>query len=139
CEEFMYNGEYVIVVYDALSIQAAAYRELSLLLRCPPGRVAFPGVVFYLHSCLLERAAKLNDDLGGGSLTALPFVETQAGVISAYIPSNVIYITYGQIFLLLLHFFCVDLPAINAGLSVLRISGDAQFKAMKLVADTFRL
>lgn len=138
-EEFMYNGKHVLVVYDDLSKQAAAYRELSLLLRRPPGREAFPGDVFYLHSRLLERAAKLNDDLGGGSLTALPFVETQAGDISAYIPTNVISITDGQIFLQSDLFFAGVRPAINAGLSVSRVGGDAQIKAMKKVAGTLRL
>ena len=138
-EEFMYNGKHVLVVYDDLSKQAAAYRELSLLLRRPPGREAFPGDVFYLHSRLLERAAKLNDELGGGSLTALPFVETQAGDISAYIPTNVISITDGQIFLQSDLFFSGVRPAINAGLSVSRVGGDAQIKAMKKVAGTLRL
>jgi F-type H+-transporting ATPase subunit alpha len=138
-EEFMYNGKHVLVVYDDLSKQAAAYRELSLLLRRPPGREAFPGDVFYLHSRLLERAAKLNDDLGGGSLTALPFVETQAGDISAYIPTNVISITDGQIFLQSDLFYSGVRPAINAGLSVSRVGGDAQIKAMKKVAGTLRL
>jgi len=138
-EEFMYNGKHVLVVYDDLSKQAAAYRELSLLLRRPPGREAFPGDVFYLHSRLLERAAKLNDELGGGSLTALPFVETQAGDISAYIPTNVISITDGQIFLQSDLFFAGVRPAINAGLSVSRVGGDAQIKAMKRVSGTLRL
>lgn len=138
-EEFMYNGKHVLVVYDDLSKQAAAYRELSLLLRRPPGREAFPGDVFYLHSRLLERAAKLNDDLGGGSLTALPFVETQAGDISAYIPTNVISITDGQIFLQSDLFFSGVRPAINAGLSVSRVGGSAQISAMKKVAGTLRL
>ena len=138
-EEFMYNGKHVLVVYDDLSKQAAAYRELSLLLRRPPGREAFPGDVFYIHSRLLERAAKLNDDLGGGSITALPFVETQAGDISAYIPTNVISITDGQIFLQSDLFFSGVRPAINPGLSVSRVGGDAQIKAMKKVAGTLRL
>lgn len=138
-EEFMYNGKHVLVVYDDLSKQAAAYRELSLLLRRPPGREAYPGDVFYLHSRLLERAAKLNDKLGGGSLTALPFVETQAGDISAYIPTNVISITDGQIFLQSDLFYSGVRPAINAGLSVSRVGGDAQIKAMKRVAGTLRL
>ena len=138
-EEFMYNGKHVLVVYDDLSKQAAAYRELSLLLRRPPGREAFPGDVFYIHSRLLERAAKLNDDLGGGSITALPFVETQAGDISAYIPTNVISITDGQIFLQSDLFFSGVRPAINPGLSVSRVGGDAQVKAMKKVAGTLRL
>src|SRR5690625_3755758 len=138
-EEFMYNGKHVLVVYDDLSKQAVAYRELSLLLRRPPGREAFPGDVFYLHSRLLERAAKLNDELGGGSLTALPFVETQAGDIAAYIPTNVISITDGQIFLQSDLFFSGVRPAINPGLSVSRVGGDAQIKAMKKVAGTLRL
>lgn len=138
-EEFMYNGKHVLVVYDDLSKQAIAYRELSLLLRRPPGREAFPGDVFYLHSRLLERAAKLSDEKGGGSLTALPFVETQAGDISAYIPTNVISITDGQIFLQSDLFFSGVRPAINAGLSVSRVGGDAQVKAMKKVAGTLRL
>lgn len=138
-EEFMYNGQHVLVVYDDLTKQAAAYRELSLLLRRPPGREAFPGDVFYLHSRLLERAAKLSDDKGGGSLTALPFVETQAGDISAYIPTNVISITDGQIFLQSDLFFSGVRPAINAGLSVSRVGGSAQIKAMKKVAGTLRL
>ncbi|HEX6594812.1 MAG TPA: F0F1 ATP synthase subunit alpha, partial [Bacillota bacterium] len=138
-EEFMYNGKHVLVVYDDLSKQAAAYRELSLLLRRPPGREAFPGDVFYIHSRLLERAAKLSDANGGGSLTALPFVETQAGDISAYIPTNVISITDGQIFLQSDLFFSGVRPAINAGLSVSRVGGDAQIKAMKKVAGTLRL
>lgn len=122
-EEFMFNGKHVLVVYDDLTKQAAAYRELSLLLRRPPGREAYPGDVFYLHSRLLERAAKLNDDLGGGSITALPFVETQAGDISAYVPTNVISITDGQIFLQSDLFFSGVRPAINAGLSVSRVGG----------------
>ncbi|WP_181346776.1 F0F1 ATP synthase subunit alpha [Thalassobacillus sp. CUG 92003] len=138
-EEFMNNGKHVLVVYDDLSKQAAAYRELSLLLRRPPGREAFPGDVFYLHSRLLERAAKLSDAKGGGSLTALPFVETQAGDISAYIPTNVISITDGQIFLQSDLFFSGVRPAINAGLSVSRVGGSAQIKAMKKVAGTLRL
>ncbi|SDK15066.1 F0F1 ATP synthase subunit alpha [Sediminibacillus albus] len=138
-EEFMYNGKHVLVVYDDLSKQAAAYRELSLLLRRPPGREAFPGDVFYLHSRLLERAAKLSDDKGAGSLTALPFVETQAGDISAYIPTNVISITDGQIFLQSDLFFSGVRPAINPGLSVSRVGGSAQIKAMKKVSGTLRL
>ncbi|MRH43960.1 F0F1 ATP synthase subunit alpha [Aquibacillus halophilus] len=138
-EEFMYNGKHVLVVYDDLSKQANAYRELSLLLKRPPGREAFPGDVFYLHSRLLERAAKLSDALGGGSLTALPFVETQAGDISAYIPTNVISITDGQIFLQSDLFFSGVRPAINPGLSVSRVGGSAQIKAMKKVAGTLRL
>nr|WP_017553093.1 F0F1 ATP synthase subunit alpha [Heyndrickxia coagulans] len=138
-EEFMYNGKQVLVVYDDLSKQAVAYRELSLLLRRPPGREAYPGDVFYLHSRLLERAAKLSDAKGGGSLTALPFVETQAGDISAYIPTNVISITDGQIFLQSDLFFSGVRPAINAGLSVSRVGGAAQIKAMKKVSGTLRL
>ena len=138
-EYFMDRGQHVLVVYDDLSKQAAAYRELSLLLRRPPGREAYPGDVFYLHSRLLERAAKLNDELGGGSLTALPFIETQASDISAYIPTNVISITDGQIFLQSDLFFSGVRPAINAGLSVSRVGGSAQVKAMKKVAGTLRL
>ncbi len=138
-EYFMYSGKHVLCVYDDLSKQAAAYRELSLLLRRPPGREAYPGDVFYLHSRLLERAAKLNDDLGGGSLTALPFIETQAGDVSAYIPTNVISITDGQIFLESDLFYSGVRPAINAGLSVSRVGGSAQIKAMKKVAGTLRL
>ncbi|KXH83984.1 F0F1 ATP synthase subunit alpha [Sporosarcina sp. HYO08] len=138
-EEFMFQGKHVLVVYDDLSKQAAAYRELSLLLKRPPGREAYPGDVFYLHSRLLERAAKLNDTLGAGSITALPFVETQAGDISAYIPTNVISITDGQIFLQSDLFFSGVRPAINAGLSVSRVGGSAQIKAMKKVAGTLRL
>lgn len=135
----MYKGQHVLVVYDDLSKQAAAYRELSLLLRRPPGREAYPGDVFYLHSRLLERAAKLSDAKGAGSLTALPFVETQAGDISAYIPTNVISITDGQIFLQSDLFFSGVRPAINAGLSVSRVGGAAQIKAMKKVSGTLRL
>lgn len=138
-EEFMYNGRHVLVVYDDLSKQAAAYRELSLLLRRPPGREAYPGDVFYLHSRLLERAAKLSDAKGAGSITALPFIETQAGDVSAYIPTNVISITDGQIFLQSDLFFSGVRPAINAGLSVSRVGGSAQIKAMKKVAGTLRL
>ncbi|MBS8265569.1 F0F1 ATP synthase subunit alpha [Mesobacillus boroniphilus] len=138
-EEFMYNGKHVLVVYDDLSKQAAAYRELSLLLRRPPGREAYPGDVFYLHSRLLERAAKLSDAKGSGSITALPFIETQAGDVSAYIPTNVISITDGQIFLQSDLFFSGVRPAINAGLSVSRVGGSAQIKAMKKVSGTLRL
>ncbi len=138
-EYFMYKGQHVLCVYDDLSKQAAAYRELSLLLRRPPGREAFPGDVFYLHSRLLERAAKLNDENGGGSLTALPFIETQAGDISAYIPTNVISITDGQIFLESDLFYAGQRPAVNVGLSVSRVGGDAQTKAMKKVAGTLKL
>ena len=138
-EEFMFNGKHVLIVYDDLTKQAAAYRELSLLLRRPPGREAYPGDVFYLHSRLLERAAKLNDELGGGSITALPIIETQAGDISAYVPTNVISITDGQIFLQSDLFFSGVRPAINAGQSVSRVGGSAQIKAMKKVAGTLRL
>lgn len=138
-EEFMFNGKHVLIVYDDLTKQASAYRELSLLLRRPPGREAYPGDVFYLHSRLLERAAKLNDDLGGGSITALPIIETQAGDISAYVPTNVISITDGQIFLQSDLFFSGVRPAINAGQSVSRVGGSAQIKAMKKVAGTLRL
>ncbi|NHM30086.1 F0F1 ATP synthase subunit alpha [Neobacillus terrae] len=138
-EEFMYNGKHVLVVYDDLSKQASAYRELSLLLRRPPGREAYPGDVFYLHSRLLERAAKLSDAKGAGSITALPFIETQAGDVSAYIPTNVISITDGQIFLQSDLFFSGVRPAINAGLSVSRVGGSAQIKAMKKVSGTLRL
>src|SRR5690625_2794962 len=129
-EEFMYNGKHVLVVYDDLSKQAVAYRELSLLLRRPPGREAFPGDLFYLHSRLLERAAKLSDELGGGSLTALPFVETQAGDVSAYIPTNVISITDGQIFLESDLFHSGQRPAVNVGISVSCVCGDGQRKGV---------
>ncbi len=138
-EYFMYKGQHVLVVYDDLSKQAAAYRELSLLLRRPPGREAFPGDVFYLHSRLLERAAKLSDKLGGGSLTALPFIETQGGDVSAYIPTNVISITDGQIFLESDLFYSGMRPAVSVGLSVSRVGGAAQVKAMKKIAGTLRL
>ncbi|WP_377887428.1 F0F1 ATP synthase subunit alpha [Alkalihalobacillus sp. R86527] len=138
-EDFMYNGKHVLVVYDDLTKQASSYRELSLLLRRPPGREAYPGDVFYVHSRLLERAAKLSDAKGGGSLTALPFIETQAGDVSAYIPTNVISITDGQIFLQSDLFFSGVRPAVNAGLSVSRVGGSAQIKAMKKVAGTLRL
>lgn len=138
-EEFMFAGKDVLIVYDDLTKHATAYRELSLLLRRPPGREAFPGDVFYLHSRLLERAAKLNDDLGGGSITALPIIETQAGDISAYIPTNVISITDGQIFLQSDLFHSGVRPAINAGLSVSRVGGAAQTKAIKKVSGTLRL
>ena len=138
-EEFMYNGKDVLIVFDDLSKQAVAYRELSLLLRRPPGREAYPGDVFYLHSRLLERSAKLSDKLGGGSMTALPFIQTQAGDISAYIPTNVISITDGQIFLEADLFFAGTRPAINAGESVSRVGGSAQIKAMKKVAGTLRV
>ena len=138
-EKFMAEGKSVLVVYDDLSKHATAYRELSLLLRRPPGREAFPGDVFSLHSRLLERAAKLNDDLGGGSITALPIIETQAGDISAYIPTNVISITDGQIFLQSDLFHQGVRPAISAGLSVSRVGGSAQIKAIKKVSGTLRL
>ncbi|MFN0124000.1 MAG: F0F1 ATP synthase subunit alpha, partial [Blastocatellia bacterium] len=138
-EYFMDNGKAVLVVYDDLSKQAAAYREISLLLRRPPGREAYPGDVFYLHSRLLERAAKYSDARGGGSLTALPVIETQAGDISAYIPTNVISITDGQIFLESDLFNSGIRPAINVGNSVSRVGGNAQIKAMKQVAGTLRL
>ena len=138
-EEFMFAGKDVLVIYDDLTKHAIAYRELSLLLRRPPGREAFPGDVFYLHSRLLERAAKLNDELGGGSITALPIIETQAGDISAYIPTNVISITDGQIFLQSDLFHSGVRPAINAGLSVSRVGGSAQIKAIKKVSGTLRL
>jgi F-type H+-transporting ATPase subunit alpha len=138
-EYFMYKGKHVLIVYDDLSKQAAAYRELSLLLRRPPGREAYPGDVFYLHSRLLERAAKLNDALGGGSITALPFIETQASDVSAYIPTNVISITDGQIFLEADLFNAGQKPAINVGISVSRVGSSAQIKAMKKVAGTMKL
>ena len=138
-EEWMYQGRDVLIVYDDLSKQAAAYREISLLLRRPPGREAYPGDVFYLHSRLLERAAKLSDELGGGSLTALPIIETQAGDISAYIPTNVISITDGQIFLESDLFYSGVRPGLSAGLSVSRVGGSAQIKAMKKVSGTLRI
>ena len=138
-EKFMYDGKAVLIIYDDLSKQAVAYRELSLLLRRPPGREAYPGDVFYLHSRLLERAAKLNEDYGGGSMTALPIIETQAGDVSAYIPTNVISITDGQIFLDTDIFNSGIRPAINVGISVSRVGGSAQIKAMKQVAGTLRL
>ena len=138
-EEFMYNGKHVLIVYDDLSKQAVAYRELALLLRRPPGREAYPGDVFYLHSRLLERSAKVSDDLGGGSITALPIIQTQAGDISAYIATNVISITDGQIFLQENLFNSGIRPAIDAGSSVSRVGGSAQIKAMKKVAGTLRL
>ncbi len=138
-EHFLHSGEHALVIYDDLTKQAAAYREMSLLLRRPPGREAYPGDVFYLHSRLLERAAKLSDKLGGGSLTALPFIETQAGDISAYIPTNVISITDGQIFLESDLFFSGVRPAVNVGASVSRVGSAAQIKAMKSVAGTLRL
>ncbi|EFR31532.1 ATP synthase F1, alpha subunit [Eremococcus coleocola ACS-139-V-Col8] len=138
-EEFMYAGKHVLIIYDDLTKQAAAYREMSLLLKRPPGREAYPGDVFYLHSRLLERSAKLNDELGGGSITSLPIIETQAGDISAYIPTNVISITDGQIFLENDLFNSGVRPAINAGLSVSRVGGAAQVKAMKQVSGTLRI
>lgn len=138
-EEFMYQGKHVLIVYDDLTKQAGAYREMSLLLKRPPGREAYPGDVFYLHSRLLERSAKLNEKLGGGSITSLPIIETQAGDISAYIPTNVISITDGQIFLESDLFNSGIRPAINAGLSVSRVGGSAQLKAMKRVAGTLRI
>ena len=132
-------GSATLLVYDDLSKQAVAYRQMSLTLRRPPGREAYPGDVFYLHSRLLERAVKMNDELGGGSMTALPVIETQAGDVSAYIPTNVISITDGQIFLTSDLFFKGVRPAINVGISVSRVGGDAQIKAMKQVAGTLRL
>ncbi len=138
-EEFMYNGKHVLIIYDDLSKQAVAYREMSLLLRRPPGREAYPGDVFYLHSRLLERAAKLSDELGGGSMTALPVIETQAGDVSAYIPTNVISITDGQIYLQPELFYSGVRPAVDPGISVSRVGGSAQIKAMKKVAGTLRL
>ncbi len=138
-EFFRDNGKHALIVYDDLSKQATAYRQLSLLLRRPPGREAFPGDVFYLHSRLLERAAKLSDELGGGSLTALPIIETQAGDVSGYIPTNVISITDGQIYLEPELFYAGVRPAVNVGLSVSRVGGAAQTKAMKQVAGTLRL
>ncbi len=138
-EYFRDRGRHALVIYDDLSKHAAAYREISLLLRRPPGREAFPGDVFYLHSRLLERAAKLNDELGGGSLTALPIIETQAGDVSAYIPTNVISITDGQIYLENDLFYSGIRPAVNVGISVSRVGGNAQIKAMKQVAGTLRL
>ena len=138
-EYFMHQGKDVLIIYDDLSKHAVAYREMSLLLKRPPGREAYPGDVFYLHSRLLERAAKLNDELGGGSITALPIIETQAGDISAYIPTNVISITDGQIYLQADYFYKGVRPAINAGLSVSRVGGAAQTKAIKKVSGTLRL
>jgi F-type H+-transporting ATPase subunit alpha len=138
-EFFRDNGKHALIVYDDLSKQATAYRQLSLLLRRPPGREAFPGDVFYLHSRLLERAAKLSDELGAGSLTALPIIETQAGDVSGYIPTNVISITDGQIYLEPELFYAGVRPAVNVGLSVSRVGGAAQTKAMKQVAGTLRL
>ena len=138
-EYFMYKGGAVLIVYDDLSKQAVAYRELSLLLKRPPGREAYPGDVFYLHSRLLERAAKLSEEYGGGSMTALPIIETQAGDVSAYIPTNVISITDGQIVLDTDIFNSGIRPAINVGISVSRVGGSAQIKAMKQVAGSLRM
>lgn len=138
-EYFRDNGKHAVIIYDDLSKQAVAYRQMSLLLRRPPGREAYPGDVFYLHSRLLERAAKMNDKLGGGSLTALPIIETQGGDVSAYIPTNVISITDGQIFLESELFYKGIRPAINVGLSVSRVGSAAQLKAMKQVAGSLKL
>jgi F-type H+-transporting ATPase subunit alpha len=138
-EYFRDSGRHALIIYDDLSKQATAYRQLSLLLRRPPGREAFPGDVFYLHSRLLERAARVSDELGGGSLTALPIIETQAGDVSGYIPTNVISITDGQIYLEPELFYAGQRPAVNVGLSVSRVGGAAQIKAMKQVAGTLRL
>ena len=138
-EYFRDNGKHALVIYDDLSKHATAYREISLLLRRPPGREAYPGDVFYLHSRLLERSAKLNDEQGGGSLTALPIIETQAGDVSAYIPTNVISITDGQIYLETDLFNSGVRPAVNVGLSVSRVGGAAQIKAMRQVAGTLKL
>jgi len=138
-EYFRNKGQHALIIYDDLSKQAAAYRQISLLLRRPPGREAYPGDIFYNHSRLLERAAKMNDELGAGSLTALPIIETQAGDVSAFIPTNVISITDGQIYLEPSLFFAGVRPPINVGLSVSRVGGAAQVKAMKQVAGTLRL
>jgi F-type H+-transporting ATPase subunit alpha len=138
-EYFTYAGRHALCVYDDLTKHADAYRQMSLLLRRPPGREAFPGDIFYLHSRLLERACKLSDAKGGGSLTALPIIETQAGDVSAYIPTNVISITDGQIFLDSTLFYSGTRPAINAGISVSRVGGNAQIKAMKKIAGSLRL
>ena len=138
-EYFMYKGKDVLIIYDDLSKHAVAYRALSLLIRRPPGREAYPGDVFYLHSRLLERAAKLDDAHGGGSMTALPIIETQAGDVSAYIPTNVISITDGQIYLETELFHSGIMPAVNPGISVSRVGGNAQIKAMKKVAGTLKL
>jgi F-type H+/Na+-transporting ATPase subunit alpha len=138
-EYFLYKGQAALIAYDDLTKHAYAYRQMSLLLRRPPGREAYPGDVFYLHSRLLERAVKLNDDLGGGSLTALPIIETQAGDVSAYIPTNVISITDGQIFLEPSLFFSGVRPAINVGISVSRVGGNAQVKPMRRVAGRLKL
>jgi F-type H+-transporting ATPase subunit alpha len=138
-EYFRNKGQHALIIYDDLSKQAAAYRQVSLLLRRPPGREAYPGDIFYNHSRLLERASKMNDELGAGSLTALPIIETQAGDVSAFIPTNVISITDGQIYLEPSLFFAGVRPPINVGLSVSRVGGAAQVKAMKQVAGTLRL
>src|SRR2546422_3044400 len=138
-EHFLYSGRHALCMYDDLSKHADAYRQLSLLLRRPPGREAYPGDVFYLHSRLLERAVKLSDKLGGGSLPALPIIETQEGEVSAYIPTNVISITDGQIYLEPDLFFAGVRPAINVGISVSRVGGNAQTKAMKKIAGSLRL
>jgi F-type H+-transporting ATPase subunit alpha len=138
-EHFLYNGKHALLIYDDLSKHADAYRQLSLLLRRPPGREAFPGDVFYLHSRLLERACKLADEIGGGSLTALPIIETQAGDVAAYIPTNVISITDGQIFLQSDLFYSGVRPAVNVGISVSRVGSNAQIKAMKKVAGRLKL
>src|SRR6478736_6029022 len=138
-EHFLYNGRHALVMYDDLSKHADAYRQMSLLVRRPPGREAYPGDVFYLHSRLLERAVKLSDELGGGSLTALPVIETQADDVSAYIPTNVISITDGQIFLKSNLFYSGVRPAIDAGISVSRVGGNAQIRAMRKVAGRLKL
>ena len=138
-EYFMHQGKDVLIIYDDLSKHATAYRAMSLLLKRPPGREAYPGDVFYIHSRLLERAAKLSKELGGGSITALPIIETQAGDVTAYIPTNVISITDGQIFLESDLFNAGQRPAVNAGISVSRVGGNAQIKAMKQVSGTLRL
>ena len=138
-EYFMNQGKHVLIIYDDLSKHAVAYRAISLLIRRPPGREAYPGDVFYLHSRLLERAAKLSDEKGGGSMTALPIIETQAGDVSAYIPTNVISITDGQIYLETELFHAGIMPAVNPGISVSRVGGSAQIKAMKKVAGTLKL
>jgi F-type H+-transporting ATPase subunit alpha len=138
-EYFLYNGKHALCIYDDLSKHAQAYREISLLLRRPPGREAYPGDVFYLHSRLLERAAKMSDEKGGGSLTALPIIETQAGDVSAYIPTNVISITDGQIFLETDLFHSGVRPAVNVGISVSRVGGSAQVRSMRTVSGTLRL
>src|SRR6202042_3229807 len=138
-EELMYEGKDVLIIYDDLTKHAQSYREMSLLLRRPPGREAYPGDIFFLHSRLLERAAKLSDELGGGSLTALPVIETQAGDVSAYIPTNLISITDGQIYLQTALFFQGVRPAVDVGISVSRVGGSAQIKAMRTVAGQLKL